>query len=169
VNSLEEFLTKDPESTASSYQEGSRLKNLSIDLSDSAKEFKISSTEFVLPWPDSIRRNRSVSITALPANVVLTTLHLVPGHRIIKYLGHVQLHFVKDSLSGRGESSIDSFFHNFVAEANTSIRAHVEALRGNALVNYRICPLEAGGRVYRTQAYNMLTLSGDAVEIGASY
>lgn len=112
-----------------------------------------------------LRRTRSSS-SSLPSYVILTALHCVPGHRIVRYLGHVQLHFVKDSLSNRGEVSMNAFHHVFIAEVNCSIRAHVEALKGNALINYKISPLESGGRAYRSQAYNMLTLSGDAVEIG---
>ena len=107
--------------------------------------------------------------TRVHTAVILTPLPGIPGYRIVRYLGQLQLHFVKDSIAGRGESSMDSFYHTFISEANAVMRSHVDGLKGNALINYRIYPLEAGGRVYRNQAYNMLTLSGDAVEIAPSY
>lgn len=110
-------------------------------------------------------RPRGNSVGFLAIAVVLTPLATIPGYKVLKYLGQIQLHFVKDSLAGRGELSMDSFYHVFITEANAIIRAHVEALHGNALVNYRVYPLEAGGRVYRNQAYYMLTLCGDAVEV----
>ena len=116
----------------------------------------------------SIPSSHSLSIAPGSFPVILTPQPSVPGYRIVSYLGQVHLHFVKDSIARRGEHSLGSFYHTFISEANAIVRAHVEALKGNALVNYRIYPLEAGGRVYRNQASNMLTLSGDAVELGVA-
>lgn len=163
INSLEDFyLNRDSNSNDISNLIGSfpESRSSTLDLPES-RDSRVTLEREVL----EIRRTRSSS-SSLPSYVILTTLHCVPGHRIVRYLGHIQLHFVKDSLSNRGEITMNAFHHVFIAEVNCSIRAHVEALKGNALINYKISPLESGGRAYRSQAYNMLTLSGDAVEIG---
>ena len=52
----------------------------------------------------------------------------------------------------------------FHSEANAVARAHAAALGANAVVGYRITPQESGGRVYRNQVYNLLTVSGTAVQ-----
>jgi hypothetical protein len=78
----------------------------------------------------------------------------------------VQLHFIKDSWSVKGGEGgmLGSFFFAFISEANAVARAQVSALGGNALLCHRLVPQESGGRVARNnQAYNMLSITGDAV------
>ena len=163
INSIEDFyFLRDTNSNDMSTLVGSFPDSRSLTLDPPESRDSRVTVEKETP---EIRRTRSSS-SSLPSYVLLTALHYVPGHRIVRYLGHVQLHFVKDSLSNRGEATMNAFYHTFISEVNSSVRAHVEALKGNALINYKISPLESGGRAYRSQAYNMLTLSGDAVEIG---
>jgi hypothetical protein len=76
----------------------------------------------------------------------------------------VQLHFIKDSWSVKGEGMLGSFFFTFISEANAVARAQVSALGGNALLCHRLVPQESGVRVARNnQAYNMMSITGDAV------
>ena len=44
-------------------------------------------------------------------------------------------------------------------------RAQVQALGGNALVAFDISPRESGGAIYRKQAYTVISVSGDAVDV----
>ena len=59
-------------------------------------------------------------------------------HSVKRYLGPVQLHFIKDSIGNReGSGSPDSFFASLIFEANSVAKAHVTALGGNALLCHR--------------------------------
>jgi uncharacterized protein YbjQ (UPF0145 family) len=97
-------------------------------------------------------------------NVLLTPLSDIPGATIQRYLGPVQLHFIKDSWSIR-DGPFDTFLHSFIAESNAIAKAQVAALGGNALICHRFMPQESGGRNHRNQAYNMFTITGDAVTV----
>lgn len=104
----------------------------------------------------------SVSPIAL-AQVIITPLLRIPNTRIRRYLGPLQLHFLKDSWSVRGDGSLGSFVYSLLSEVNALARAHVAALGGNALLCYSLVPQEAGGRVSRSQGFTMYTITGDAV------
>lgn len=93
--------------------------------------------------------------------VLLSPLSYLPGTRVRRYLGPVQLHFVRESLTVRGEGSLESFFATFIAEVNASARAHVFALGGNALLGYQLVQ-----QIYRNQVTGyMLSVTGDAVHV----
>ena len=97
--------------------------------------------------------------------IILTPLSEIPGSRVIRYLGPINLHFIKEAWAVRSEGSLPSFYHVLISEANAAARAQVAALGGNALLCYKISPQESGGRI-GTQTYNLLSCSGDAVCIG---
>lgn len=48
--------------------------------------------------------------------VFMTSLSSVHGHRVVRYLGPVQLHFIKESWTIRNSESLGSFFHVFASE-----------------------------------------------------
>lgn len=83
--------------------------------------------------------------------------------RIKKYLGPIQLHLVKDAWTIRGDGTLGSYFNLLLSEVNSMARAHVTALGGNALLAYKVSPLESGSKAARTQGYTMFSISGDAV------
>ena len=102
-------------------------------------------------------------------HVLLTPLNGVPGARVQRYLGPIHLHFVKDSWAERGEGggALEPFFFMLISQAQAVTRAQVASLGGNALLCYRMVPQESGGKVYRNQVYNILSISGDAVLLEA--
>lgn len=98
-------------------------------------------------------------------SVELTTLQHVPGTRVVRYLGCLNLSFIRESLAVRQGGGLSSFTERLVSEANAVMRGHAHALGANAVLNYRIVPRESEGKVARNQAYHLLTVSGDCVEL----
>ncbi|KAF2071191.1 hypothetical protein CYY_007493 [Polysphondylium violaceum] len=94
--------------------------------------------------------------------VELTPLSFLPGNRLEKYLGRVNIHLIKESFSVREEGGLGVFSHVFLREANAIARAHVMSMGGNVLIGYDINEfsliLDSGPK---GQAYSLLSITGD--------
>lgn len=102
-------------------------------------------------------------ITLEGTQIKLSSLCYIPGTKIVRYLGPLQLHFIKESWTVRGEGSLGTFLYLFLSEVDSATRAQVSSLGGNALLCHRIVPVESGSGVSRNQAYNMVSVYGDVV------
>jgi uncharacterized protein YbjQ (UPF0145 family) len=96
--------------------------------------------------------------------IEITPLSYIPGAHVTRYLGRVTLHFIKESWTVRESGGLGAFYHLFLTEAIAIVRAHVRALGGNAILTFRLVPIESS-QLYRNQVYNMISITGDAVMI----
>ena len=90
-------------------------------------------------------------------------------YRIIRYLGPLQLHFIKESWNIKGEGDAGAYMYTFMNEVLLSAKNYVHALGGNALVSYHLASQDSGGRAYRNQTYTIFTLTGDVALVWYEY
>ncbi|XP_028442216.1 C2 domain-containing protein 5 isoform X7 [Perca flavescens] len=127
---------------------------------------RVSSLEHCSPLPEgrsrSLRSNRS--FRGSPVTVVkMTPLSFLPGTRIIKYLGIINMFFIRETTSLREEGGVSGFLHTFIAEVFAMVRAHVAALGGNAVVSYSMKECMLMENPNKNQAQCLINVSGDAV------
>ncbi|XP_053090877.1 C2 domain-containing protein 5 isoform X13 [Pangasianodon hypophthalmus] len=126
----------------------------------------MSSLEKSSPLPEgrsrSLRSSRSYpggSVTV----VKMTPLSFIPGTKIIKYLGIINMFFIRETTSLREEGGVSGFLHSFIAEVFAMVRAHVAALGGNAVVSYSMKECVFMENPNKNQAQCLINVSGDAV------
>lgn len=93
----------------------------------------------------------------------MTPLSFLPGTRIIKYLGIINMFFIRETTSLREEGGVSGFLHSFIAEVFAMVRAHVAALGGNAVVSYSMKECVFMENPNKNQAQCLINVSGDAV------
>ncbi|XP_055796029.1 C2 domain-containing protein 5-like isoform X7 [Salvelinus fontinalis] len=127
----------------------------------------VSSSERCSPLPEgrsrSLRSTRSLPCGAPVTVVKMTPLSFLPGTRIVKYLGIINMFFIRETTSLREEGGVSGFLHSFIAEVFAMVRAHVAALGGNALVSYSMKECVFMENPNKNQAQCLINVSGDAV------
>ncbi|XP_015239484.1 PREDICTED: C2 domain-containing protein 5 isoform X15 [Cyprinodon variegatus] len=126
----------------------------------------ISSLEHCSPLTEgrsrSLRSSRSFGGSSVTM-VKMTPLSFLPGTRIIKYLGIINMFFIRETTSLREEGGVSGFLHSFIAEVFAMVRAHVAALGGNAVVSYSMKDCVLMENPNKNQAQCLINVSGDAV------
>ncbi|XP_041651278.1 C2 domain-containing protein 5 isoform X10 [Cheilinus undulatus] len=126
----------------------------------------VSSLERSSPLPDgrsrSLRSTHSFGGSSVTV-VKMTPLSFLPGTRIIKYLGIINMFFIRETTSLREEGGVSGFLHSFIAEVFAMVRAHVAALGGNAVVSYSMKECVFMENPNKNQAQCLINVSGDAV------
>ncbi|XP_077682613.1 C2 domain-containing protein 5 isoform X12 [Eretmochelys imbricata] len=117
------------------------------------------------PLAEGHLRHRSVpSCTNSTVSVVkMTPLSFIPGAKITKYLGIINMFFIRETTSLREEGGVSGFLHAFIAEVFAMVRAHVAALGGNAVVSYIMKQCVFMENPNKNQAQCLINVSGDAV------
>ncbi|XP_042690837.1 C2 domain-containing protein 5 isoform X2 [Centrocercus urophasianus] len=117
------------------------------------------------PLAEGYLRHRSVpSCTNSTVSVVkMTPLSFIPRAKITKYLGIINMFFIRETTSLREEGGVSGFLHAFIAEVFAMVRAHVAALGGNAVVSYIMKQCVFMENPNKNQAQCLINVSGDAV------
>ncbi|XP_067091553.1 C2 domain-containing protein 5 isoform X8 [Osmerus mordax] len=127
---------------------------------------RVSSSERCSPLPEgrsrSLRSTRSFGGGSVTV-VKMTPLSFIPGTRIVKYLGIINMFFIRETTSLREEGGVSGFLHSFIAEVFAMVRAHVAALGGNAVVSYSMKECVFMENPNKNQAQCLINVSGDAV------
>eukprot|EP00741_Cyanophora_paradoxa_P014632 tig00020816_g14112.t1 len=97
--------------------------------------------------------------------IELTSLSWIPGGKVERWLGRVDVHLIRESNEVRDEGGLSQFSHDFLTEANAIARARVAALGGNCILAYHISQWSIMDNESRNQAYTLICVSGDAVRI----
>ncbi|XP_069567308.1 C2 domain-containing protein 5 isoform X9 [Brachyistius frenatus] len=131
-----------------------------------SSKISVSSLERSSPLPEgrsrSLRSSRSFGGSSVTV-VKMTPLSFLPGTRIIKYLGIINMFFIRETTSLREEGGVSGFLHTFIAEVFAMVRAHVAALGGNAVVSYSMKECVLMENPNKNQAQCLINVSGDAV------
>ncbi|XP_029991707.1 C2 domain-containing protein 5 isoform X20 [Sphaeramia orbicularis] len=151
------------DSSSTSTQQSSKISGVPETSNVSSR---VSSLERGSPLPEgrsrSLRSNRSFGGSSVTV-VKMTPLSFLPGTRIIKYLGIINMFFIRETTSLREEGGVSGFLHSFIAEVFAMVRAHVAALGGNAVVSYSMKECVLMENPNKNQAQCLINVSGDAV------
>nr|XP_033807149.1 C2 domain-containing protein 5 isoform X9 [Geotrypetes seraphini] len=117
------------------------------------------------PLAEGHARHHSVTTcTSSTVTVVkMTPLSFIPGAKITKYLGIINMFFIRETTSLREEGGVSGFLHAFICEVFAMVRAHVAALGGNAVVSYIMKQCVFMENPNKNQAQCLVNVSGDAV------
>ncbi|KAM8978301.1 C2 domain-containing protein 5 isoform 13-T13 [Sarcophilus harrisii] len=126
---------------------------------------KAVSVEKASPLTEGHFRQRSAPACAnsTVGVVKMTPLSFIPGAKITKYLGIINMFFIRETTSLREEGGVSGFLHAFIAEVFAMVRAHVAALGGNAVVSYIMKQCVFMENPNKNQAQCLINVSGDAV------
>ncbi|XP_070350003.1 C2 domain-containing protein 5 isoform X14 [Equus asinus] len=126
---------------------------------------KAVTVEKTSPMGEGNFRNRSAAPCAnsTVGVVKMTPLSFIPGAKITKYLGIINMFFIRETTSLREEGGVSGFLHAFIAEVFAMVRAHVAALGGNAVVSYIMKQCVFMENPNKNQAQCLINVSGDAV------
>ncbi|XP_018415516.1 PREDICTED: C2 domain-containing protein 5 [Nanorana parkeri] len=125
----------------------------------------ITSMEKSSPLGDGQLRHKSSFAFGGPTVTVvkMTPLSFIPGAKITKYLGIINMFFIRETTSLREEGGVSGFLHAFICEVFAMVRAHVAALGGNAVVSYILKQCVFMENANKNQAQCLINVSGDAV------
>ncbi|XP_071988015.1 C2 domain-containing protein 5 isoform X2 [Engystomops pustulosus] len=125
----------------------------------------ITSLDKASPLGEGHLRNRPGAALGSPtvAVVKMTPLSFIPGAKISKYLGIINMFFIRETTSLREEGGVSGFLHAFICEVFAMVRAHVAALGGNAVVSYIMKQCVFIENTNKNQAQCLINVSGDAV------
>lgn len=155
------------------------MKNSQVSIQESLQRIETFVNQSMSPL-SSMDYPFSFASHATIKYVEITPLSRVPGHQVVKHLGRLSLHFVKEDLHlhyaaseytyyffsdpNATEDGLGRFMHRFLSEVQAIARAHTVAMGGNALIAFRL-EQTIIRETLKNQAYGMLSISGDVVQV----
>ncbi|XP_075711755.1 C2 domain-containing protein 5 isoform X4 [Rhinoderma darwinii] len=126
---------------------------------------RVTSLDKASPLGEGNLRNRPGAALGSPTVTVvkMTPLSFIQGAKITKYLGIINMFFIRETTSLREEGGVSGFLHAFICEVFAMVRAHVAALGGNAVVSYIMKQCVFMENTNKNQAQCLINVSGDAV------
>ncbi|CAH1256752.1 C2CD5 [Branchiostoma lanceolatum] len=116
-----------------------------------------------IPGPRTYKQEGRSQLS--PHGIQLSPLSYVPGGRVERYLGHVNMFFIRESTSVREHGGMNGVVHKFLLEVQAILRAHVSALGGNALLSHTVSQVVLLDSPHRNQLQCLLNVSGDAASV----
>lgn len=137
----------------------------SVPLPTTLPSLTVTSLDKASPLGEGPLRNRPAAALGIPTVIVvkMTPLSFIPGAKITKYLGIINMFFIRETTSLREEGGVSGFLHAFICEVFAMVRAHVAALGGNAVVSYIMKQCVFMENTNKNQAQCLINVSGDAV------
>lgn len=89
----------------------------------------------------------------------------VPGAKIEKYVGNLNFFFIRESTSIREAGGVCGFVHSFITEVLAVVRAHVNALGGNAMVAFYMTEMILDESIHKNQGQCLISVGGDVVSL----
>lgn len=111
------------------------------------------------------KKKKKKELVRLTPKVEITSLSYIPEAHVEGFLGRISLSFIKESFSVREQGGMNAFAQNFMMEAQSLARSHVEALGGNALLCFQYQQCEFTTKTNKNQAYCVVNVTGDAVTV----
>ena len=120
---------------------------------------------------DSQGSQQALGLSGGPGNidnadqVEITSLEDIPGAVILRYLGSLSLHLVKETTSLRDAGGLARFVHQFITDTMCIARAQAAARGGNAIVGYRMRQITVMEQPGKNNGQAVISYLGDVVEV----
>ncbi|KAG5509967.1 hypothetical protein GH5_07815 [Leishmania sp. Ghana 2012 LV757] len=97
--------------------------------------------------------------------VLFTPLDYVAGRSIVRYLGRLSQHFIREDYDTDTGDGLNIFFQRAETEIVCVVQALVRLMGGNALLKHRIVYHEIGDSDGSGRAFLFATVTGDVVQV----
>ncbi|GET86926.1 hypothetical protein, conserved [Leishmania tarentolae] len=97
--------------------------------------------------------------------VLFTPLDYVAGRSIVRYLGHLSQHFIREDYDTDTGDGLNMFFQRAETEIVCVVQALVRLMGGNALLKHRIVFHEISDSDGSGRAFLFATVTGDVVQV----
>ncbi|KAI8930309.1 hypothetical protein BC831DRAFT_502422 [Entophlyctis helioformis] len=104
----------------------------------------------------------------IPIHVEISPVPFIPQSRVVRFLGRMSLHFIKEANlvydGAAGTNGMGGFTHMFLAELYAVVKAHTVGLGGNGVIGFSMDQILFSESI-KNQGYALVSVSGDVVEV----
>eukprot|EP00762_Andalucia_godoyi_P001730 ANDGO_07166.mRNA.1 GTPase activating protein 1 len=107
-------------------------------------------------------RTDTLAKTISAESVILSSTDSLPYATVLRNVGHISVHVVRESSDvEKTSSTLSNFTYQAMADVESLIRSHVASLGGNALLHVRIDKFMFEDNETNHEAYCFVSISGD--------